>query len=139
MSKFSDIWIDVKPDFSKATDGEKRLYVEYLVRKGRLTKDIVDACLKELNVSGRTKILQDLPTRLSWNLQSMPQVQDSIKEFCRLVPAEVIVRHIVRKATTELNVTLSGGILFTDKGSKVGEIHPEFSILVNIENNVIGN
>lgn len=125
--------VEVKPDFSKATPGEKRLYTEFLLKSRRITKDVLAGCLKELDIRGRAKILKYIPSPQSWGPGTQdPKTEKAIQDFCKAVPAETLLRHIMLKHLSGLEdmVGLRPSYYVQDlKG-----LNPEFKVNVKVEN-----
>lgn len=131
--------ISVTPDLSEATAGEKRLYVEYLLKSRALTKDVLREAMYEVNLRGRSNIIGALPTQQGWSRSyNTKSSKDAIKKFCQNVPLEVLMKHIIAKEMHSLHAILKPGSTFhLSKNGSTNPLHIPFKINVELSNEMI--
>lgn len=136
--KITDVFMHTTTDFTECTDGEKALYVNYLVRSGNLTKDILRNCLRELDIRGRSRILNYLPSVQSWigigNSLTSEQ-EKAIKKFCSVVSPELLIKHIVQKEADSLTHILNSDKRYDPQSVK--KVFPKFKVNIEIDHNII--
>jgi len=108
MNSNNPLEINLITDLDSMSIREKRSFVEDLIRRRSLEKDVMYKCLTDMKVKGRTDIITNLPSVGGWShtYSLEKRVNKSIADFCENVPLEVVLRNIIRKKTVELTYIL---------------------------------